>query len=131
MARNKTVRTVGPTAVREWAEGQEAFKGAKFVTRTAEGTFPRGRLPLAVIEAFQADTGNVYSASHRDPQMVEVSVTKFSPKGRKRTVKQNLTRQQVLTAAGLATNHKGVLSKVTIAAAEAALSDPAPAPAEA
>lgn len=130
MAKNTNTTPATANDVRAWAENRAAYKGKPFVTKTAEGKFPRGRLPLGVIADFTEKTGRTYAAgpvrSASAAVPVELSIKKADKNGRLRTRKVKKTRAEILEAAGLATNHKGALSKATLAAAVTALSDTAP-----
>ena len=124
MGRKTTKTVVGATEVRTWA----AETGHPDLKAPREGeSAARGRMSQRLIADFEAATGNVYQAGHRPVQTFEVTVTKRDSKGRKRSRKVTKSRAEVLEAAGLATNHKGVVSKAALEAASVALSDPEPA----
>lgn len=123
MGKRKNVTVVGATEVRAWA----AETSHPDLKQPREGeSAARGRMSQRLIADYEAATGNRYEAGHRPVQTFEVPVTKFDSKGRKRTRKVVKSRAEVLEAAGLATNHKGVVSKAALEAASVALSDPAP-----
>lgn len=123
MGKRKNVTVVGAAEVRAWA----ASTNHPDLKQPREGeSAARGRMSQRLISDYQDATGNRYEAGHREVATYEVPVTKRDSKGRKRTRKVTKSRAEVLELAGLATNHKGVVSKAALEAASAALSDPEP-----
>jgi len=109
-------KTVGVEAVREFAR-ENKIKGAF----TAEKA--RGRVPKALIERFEKETGQNVGVGFKAEKTVGVKVSKVTKSGRRtRTVQKSIA--EVRSLAGESAGLRGVLSATALAAAGQALSDP-------
>lgn len=86
----------------------------------------RGRIAKSVIEGYEKETGHKVETGFKPETKVTLRVTKVDAKGHKRTRKVEKTLAEVRALAGDVAGKRGKPSAKAVAAAEAALSDPAP-----
>ena len=86
----------------------------------------RGRIAKSVIEQYETETGHKVETGFKAESKVTLRVTKVDAKGHKRTRKVEKSLAEVRALAGESAGKRGLLSAKAVAAAEAALSDPAP-----
>lgn len=122
MGKQKQV-AVGGNEVRQWAAGQAEFSGAKFLTPKEGEKFARGRLPKAVIEAYEkANKGKVYQSGVKPEATVTLTLRSQDKNGRNRSRKVEVSLDRARELAGEAAGKRGVLSQTAIEAASVALS---------
>lgn len=86
----------------------------------------RGRIAKSVIADYEKETGHKVETGFKPEAKVTLRVTKVDSKGHKRTRKVEKSLAEVRALAGEVAGKRGKPSAKAIAAAEAALSDPAP-----
>lgn len=113
---------VGTPAVRAWAAEQADYEGSQFLVPREGEQHARGRVPNAVIAAYEEATGNTVETGHKAGGTVTLTATLKNKRGNNypRKVEVSLARAREL--AGQAANTRGRLSRQTVEAAEVALS---------